>query len=91
MAIESTNAQEYTTWREHLYVLEKMGKSTDASIGITQEDIDEARKIFTNEVKFEDLSEKQKTIINKIVQPMKPVYTGQIRDELCTLKHQVSH
>lgn len=89
LAIESTNAQEYTTWREHLYVLEKMGKSTDASINVTQEDIDEARKFLTAETKLEDLTDKQKVILNKIVQPMKPVYTGQIKDSQSDLMRTV--
>lgn len=78
--IESTNAQEFTTWREHLYVLEKMGKLPDAVIDITQEEIDQAREIFSGERTWEQLNDAQKKLVTKVLQPMKPVYTGQIYD-----------
>lgn len=79
--MESTNAQEFTTWREHIYVLEKLGKMHQATIGITQEDIDQARDIFSGGKTFNDLSEGQKQLVQKLLQPMKPVYTGQIHDQ----------
>ena len=78
--IESTNAQEFTTWREHLYVLEKMGKLPDAVIDITQEEIDQAREIFSGERTWKQLNDAQKKLVTKVLQPMKPVYTGQIYD-----------
>jgi hypothetical protein len=83
--IESTNAQEYTTWREHLYVLEKLGKTPNYSLDVTQEDINEARKIFIKETTWENLTQKQRSIVGKIMQPMKPVYTEQFYDKASDL------
>lgn len=78
--IESTNAQEYTTWREHLLVLEKMGKLSD-EIDISLSEIKAAREIFSSNKTWEQLSAGQQELVKKILQPMKPVYTGQIYDK----------
>jgi len=80
-SIEATNAQEYTTWREHLYILEKMGKMPEAVNNVTADDIKQAAMIFSSEVAWEDLTDKQKVLVQKVMQPMKPVYTGQIEDQ----------
>lgn len=78
LAIESTNAQEYTTWREHLYVLEKLGKLPNVAIAVSQAEIEQAKEIFSGKKKMEDLTDGQKELVKKILQPMKPVYTGQV-------------
>lgn len=78
--IEGADAQEYTTWKEHLYILEKLGRSPDITFDVTPEEIREAREIFSSNRDLKSLSPKQKKIIKKIMQPIKPVYTGQIYD-----------
>jgi hypothetical protein len=79
--IEGTDAQEYTTWQEHLHILEKLGRLSDATATITPEEIREAKEMFANNVPLEKMSDKQKGILKKVLQPIKPVYTGQIFDE----------
>ena len=78
--IEAADAQEYTTWKEHLYILEKLGRTPDIALDITPEDIRTAREVFSTNKSLSSLSEKQKKIVNKVMQPIKPVYTGQIYD-----------
>lgn len=67
--IKGSDAQEYTTWQEHLYVLNKLGRiskkqHTDFS--------DKIRK--GEELSFSELS--------LVLQPMKPVYVGNRLEKL---------
>lgn len=80
--IEGSDAQEYTTWREHLSLLERMGKTPDSIFEITPEEIREARELFSSfeKGKRAKLTDRQQKLIGKVLQPMKPVYTGQIYD-----------
>lgn len=65
--IESTDAQEYTTLNEHLYVMEKQGRiSPELKLQI-QNKIDNK----------EDLTKEE---LDLVLQPIKPVYTGTIYD-----------
>ena len=66
--IESTDAQEYTTLKEHLYVLFYDGKLPESKY---KELLDKADKGIT--LSKEDLG--------LVLQPVKPVYTGQIFDK----------
>ena len=79
--IESTDAQEYTTWQEHLHVLKQMGKTSDKVLSLTDEDLKEAEELFTQNTPFEKMTDAQKEIFAKVLQPIKPVYTGQIYDK----------
>lgn len=79
-SIEAADAQEYTTWKEHLYILEKLGRVPDLALGVTPQEIREAREIFSQNKDLSSLSERQKILIKKILQPLKPVYTGQVYD-----------
>lgn len=83
--IEGADAQEYVTWQEHLYVLEKLGEIqpfvTSEGRELTKEDLDEARKMFESEKTYDELSDKQKELLNNIMQVMKPVYTGQVHKD----------
>ena len=80
--IEGADAQEYTTWKEHLSLLEKLGKTGDGLFEITPQEIQEARELFSSweNGKRAKLTAKQEKLIGKVLQPMKPVYTGQIYD-----------
>ena len=78
--IESTDAQEYTTWQEHLHILEKMGRISETVANITPEEIREAKELFANNVPLKDMTAAQKEIVKKVMQPIKPVYTGQVYD-----------
>lgn len=66
--IESTDAQEYTTLKEHLYVLFHDGKLSEDKY---KELLDKADKGIT--LSKEDLG--------LVLQPIKPVYTGQVFDK----------
>lgn len=79
--IESTDAQEYTTWQEHLHVLKQMGKTSDKVLSLTDEDLKEAEELFTQNIPFDKMTDAQKEIFAKVLQPIKPVYTGQIYDK----------
>jgi hypothetical protein len=78
--IEGSDAQEYTTWKEHLDILAKLGKTPDTLLDITPEEIQEARELFSSDVTRANLTDKQLQLLGKVMQPIKPVYTGQIHD-----------
>lgn len=78
--IEGSDAQEYTTWKEHLDILAKLGKTPDTLLDITPDDIQEARELFASGVDKSKLSSRELELIGKVMQPLKPVYTGQIYD-----------
>lgn len=63
--MEGTDAQEYTTWREHLNILRDMGR-------LTLEEYKEAHDAFA-ESKLP-----KKSIFSKVLQPLKPVYVNNI-------------
>ena len=79
-SLNGSDAQEYTTWSEHLDILARMGKTGEDLFDITAEEIGEARKMFTSDIAKSDLTDRQKQILGKVMQPIKPVYTGQIFD-----------
>jgi len=72
-AIQGSDAQEYTTWKEHLYVLNQLGRLTQ----------------FQYDTINRKLTQQSAGVINKntkltydelglVMQPMKPVYVGNI-------------
>ena len=61
--IKTTDAQEYTTWQEHLYVLKQLGRLTTK----------EYKDLYTTLNKGLKLGKED---LGKIMQPMKPVYVG---------------
>ena len=79
--IEGTNAQEYTTWQEHMHILEKLGRLSDVAVNITPEEIRQAKEMFASGTPKSQLTEAQKEILKKVLQPIKPVYTGQVFDK----------
>jgi hypothetical protein len=69
--IEGSDAQEYTTWKEHLYVLKQLGRLTDAQYNSFKTKLEaQSKGIFndTTELSFEELG--------LVMQPIKPVYVG---------------
>jgi hypothetical protein len=76
--IESTDAQEYTTLKEHLYVLFYDGKLSEAKYAELVEKADKGIRLSKEDIGF-------------VLQPVKPVYTGQIfeRNEDGTVKNDV--
>ena len=68
-SIESTDAQEYTTVKEHVGVLRRQGRITD----------DEAKEINDKIKKGQDLTKED---LDLVLQPIKPVHTGQVLDEV---------
>lgn len=66
--IEGTDAQEYTTLKEHLYVLEKSGKITDEDLKTIRETIESGKDLSINQ-------------LDVLLQPQKPVYVDTVIDE----------
>lgn len=79
--IEGSDAQEYTTWKEHLDILTMLGKTPDSLQDITPDEIQEARELMSSNPDAK-LTDKQKALLGKVMQPIKPVYTGQIYDKV---------
>ena len=67
-SIDSADAQEYTVWKEHLYVMKQAGELSD-------EEYNEAHFALSH---GKDISKK---ILGKVMQPMKPVYADNKIDE----------
>ena len=80
--VQKADAQEYTTWQEHLYILEKLGNANLGQISLSTQDIKQAKEIM-NQVSKDfttPLNEVQQNLINRVFQPLKPVYTGFTHD-----------
>lgn len=65
-AIEGTDAQEYTTWQEHMDILLRQGR-------LTKEAKDELLRIQDKLKRGEDLSSNE---LRVVMNPIKPVYAG---------------
>jgi hypothetical protein len=71
--IEGSDAQEYTTWQEHLYVMKQLGRITDAQYDTFKTKLEaQSEGIFkrSTQLTFDEMG--------IIMQPMKPVYVGNI-------------
>jgi hypothetical protein len=70
-AIEGSDAQEYTTWQEHLHVMKQLGRLTQNQFNtISRKLTNQSNGIFGEANK---LSYNESLIV---MQPMKPVYVG---------------
>jgi len=63
--IQGSDAQEYTTWREHLYVMRQLGRLTSG----------EYKRMYDTLEAGKSLSD---TDLGLVMQPMKPVYVGNV-------------
>jgi len=72
-AIEGSDAQEYTTWQEHLYVMKQLGR-------LTKKQFDTFTKKLTAQSQGNFSKENRLTYdeLGIILQPIKPVYVGNI-------------
>ena len=71
--IEGSDAQEYTTWQEHLYVMKQLGRLTKAQYETFKRKLtaqSEGNFNKTNLLTYQELG--------IIMQPLKPVYVGNI-------------
>ena len=66
--LEGTDAQEYVTVKEHLYIMEKQGRIEDEDVQLIKETLEKGEEL-------------EGRLLNLILQPMKPVYAGLINDE----------
>ena len=72
-AMEGSDAQEYTTWKEHLYVLKQLGRLTTEQYNIIN------RKLTAqSEGKINDNTKLSYDEVEIVLQPIKPVYVGNI-------------
>jgi hypothetical protein len=74
--IEGSDAQEYTTWKEHLFVMKQLGRLTDRQFDLitkklTSQSLEGPKK--ANKLTFEEMQ--------IVLQPMKPVYVGNSLDQ----------
>lgn len=95
--IESTDAQEYTTTREHLYIMEKQGRISPKILENIRRKLRLQEEYFADQdSKIEDMPKEYAldTVISEensefdgftemqiLLQPIKPVYTGTIIDK----------
>ena len=79
--IVATDAQEYTTLKEHLYNLEKRGELGNLTTQDILEKVEEIMQELKSGTRIENLSSEHKKLMDFILQPMKNVYTGEIWDE----------
>jgi len=66
-AIEGADAQEYTTWKEHLYVMKQSGELSD-------QDYNDAHFLLSHNKPLTH------ELLGKVMQPMKPVFVDNIID-----------
>lgn len=72
-AMEGSDAQEYTTWKEHLYVLKQLGRLTTEQYNIIN------RKLTAqSEGKINNNTKLSYDEVEIVLQPIKPVYVGNI-------------
>jgi hypothetical protein len=71
--IEGSDAQEYTTWKEHLYVMKQLGR-------LTQEQFNTLSRKLTNQSNGNFSKENKLNYAESllVLQPMKPVYVGNV-------------
>ena len=75
-AIEGSDAQEYTTWKEHLFVMKQLGRLTDRQFDLitkklTSQSLEGPKE--SNKLEYEEMQ--------IVLQPMKPVYVGNSLDQ----------
>jgi hypothetical protein len=58
---DGTDAQEYTTWKEHLHVMRQAGEISDQEYHKAYKTLNAGKKL-------------EKSLMGKVMQPMKPVY-----------------
>jgi hypothetical protein len=69
--IEGSDAQEYTTWKEHLFVMKQLGRLTQEQYNTLQRKLErQSQGVINDSTK---LSYAESLIV---MQPMKPVYVG---------------
>ena len=71
--IEGSDAQEYTTWKEHVFVLNQLGRLTRAQYDTLNRKLTQQSAGVINastKLTYDEL--------NLVMQPMKPVYVGNI-------------
>ena len=71
--IEGSDAQEYTTWEEHLYVMKQLGR-------LTKKQFDTFTKKLTaqSQGNFDKVNQLTYEELGIILQPIKPVYVGNV-------------
>jgi ADP-ribose pyrophosphatase YjhB (NUDIX family) len=82
--IEGSDAQEYTTWKEHLYVMQQLGRLTQAQVDMLTEKLTaQSNGDFRekNMLSFDELG--------LVMQPIKPVYVGNVMDVADNLDRRV--
>lgn len=60
---DATDAQEYTTWSEHLYILKQQGLITEKDYNLAKETLEAGKKLSYE-------------MLGRVLQPLKPVYVG---------------
>ena len=61
--IEGSDAQEYTTWKEHLYVMKQLGRLSESQYSTIYSKLSKEQRLTYSE-------------LQTVLQPMKPVYVG---------------
>lgn len=79
LTITATDAQEYTTLKEHLYVLDQLAR-LDNDFEFTTQEIKKVGDLLENK-SYNELTEEEQKFVRKVLQPVKPVYAGHVEDK----------
>lgn len=79
--IESTDAQEYATVREHLHIMKKQGRLSDDTYNSVIKKIEAQNRDLKNKGVIDPKNYLSKSELKTVMQPIKPVYTGQHYEE----------
>jgi len=74
--IEGADAQEYTTWQEHVYVLRQLGRLSDEDHSAINAALSAGRRLDGD-------------LLGKVLQPLKPVYVQNVKHPLSALEQRV--
>jgi len=76
--IEGSDAQEYTTWQEHIYVMKQLGRITDNQFEVFNRKLTAQTDKAAKSIPLSKADKLTYEELGLVMQPIKPVYVGNI-------------
>ena len=76
--IEGSDAQEYTTWQEHIYVMKQLGRITDNQFEVFNRKLTAQTDKAAKGIPLSKADKLTYEELGLVMQPIKPVYVGNI-------------
>jgi hypothetical protein len=76
--IEGSDAQEYTTWQEHIYVMKQLGRLTTKQFNDITEKLERQTRKAAKGKRFSEKDLLTYAELKIVMQPIKPVYVGNV-------------